>query len=400
MREAGNGSYYARMGIWGEPTGITPQTVPSVLDTAFNRMGSVQNMFGKQYDNIIKKYQAQDANLTNQYNQNTLQGRIGAENTKNQTDMQYYPQIQAAKLAQDQQTIKEIMSRTGLNYAQAQEAGARTGLIGVQTQDARNHLDPNYDVTSAYNAYNNAPAGSPQKSIYAAHLASMIAGKSGGAGGQPSPLITGALTQILPGFGNAASGFIKDPRFGSSRSGAGGTYVDQGTGQVVSTDTSTQSSRDQRTIAGSDNMQAYLNKLTTLPQYSTLKDQASLGAQKLSNYVMGSNYDAPSKQAEAEAAITSSAEGFINSFGLNATNENVNKAADIMRRKTGESNQGYKQRLQNQLSDFVAQERRAKDRLASGTDVTPKGLGAADIDRLASETGIPRDEVLKRLRNR
>lgn len=178
MRE-NNGSYYARMGIWGEPTSITPTPIKSGLDTAFNTAGSVQNMFGKQYDNIIKKYQASDAGLNNQYNQSTQQGRIDSANVHNQTDAQMYPQMQQAKLAQDQQTVNEIMSRTGLNRAQATEAAARTGYIGAQTQHENTVMNPGYMYDSIKQQMEASPMGSPRRSYFGGILANMMSSSGG-----------------------------------------------------------------------------------------------------------------------------------------------------------------------------------------------------------------------------
>lgn len=210
-----NGSYYARMGIWGEPTSITPISTTGILDTATNRINSVQNMFGKQYDNIIKKYQSQDAGLTNQYNQSTLQDRIGAENTKNQTDIQYYPQLQQAKLSQDQQTINEIMSRTGLNRAQATESAARTGLIGAQTgfvgaqtRNEQNSTNPGYMYDSIKQQMEASPLGSPRRSYFGSILSNMM----NSSGGQV-PIMQGGAKQkneknegmMSPGMGDGSS---------------------------------------------------------------------------------------------------------------------------------------------------------------------------------------------------
>lgn len=251
MRE-NNGSYYARMGIWGEPTGITPEAVPSILDTAMNTMGSVQNMFGKQYDNIIKKYQSNDAGLQNQYNQSTLQDRIGAENTKNQTDMQYYPQMQQAKLAQDQQTVNEIMSRTGLNRAQAAEAGARIGLIGAQTQHENDSVNPGYMYDSIKQQMEASPIGSPRRSYFGGLLANMMT-QSGGTipltstggrqknGGLLAPGMSGG-SQTSPGGAQIPNmpGLSVNPMTVSRSSNKGAEYAqtnDQGSTTVYTSPT-------------------------------------------------------------------------------------------------------------------------------------------------------------------
>ena len=48
-------------------------------------------------------------------------------------------------------------------------------------------------------------------------------------------------------------------------------------------------------------------------------------------------------------SVKSAAEGIINTFGLNATGENVNKVIDIISPKFGESTEYSKQRAQTEL---------------------------------------------------
>jgi hypothetical protein len=232
MDRGGYGGYMARMGIWGEPT-----SGPTVIGRAMDTMGGVQRLFGNQYDNIIKKYQANDAGLQNQYNQDTLQGRIGAENTKNQTDMEYYPQMQQAKLQQDQATVNEIMSRTGLNQAQATEAAARTGLIGTQTQNLRASSNPGYAFDSIMQQYQNSPAGSPRKSYFAGLLNQMM---SGGVAVGPKGS-KGASAGTIGGVSGGSSGvagsngdITTNPLLGNSSRSTfrQGYYTDPQTGQT------------------------------------------------------------------------------------------------------------------------------------------------------------------------
>jgi len=362
------GSYYARMGIWGEPT-----SGPSILDRAIETSSSLQGLQNQYYQNMFDKYRAQNAGLNTQENQQTLAGRIGAANVKNQTDMQIYPQMQQAKLSQEQQTVNEIMSRTGLNRAQATEAAARTGLIGAQTQQVNASMNPGYAYDTIYQQYQNSPSGSPRKSYFAGILNNMMGGginpSLSNSKSTKSSAGTGYAT-VPMGSSAAGSQFVKDPRMGSTRAGAGGTYIDPETGEIVSTDTSTQSSRDQRAIAGADNIKQYVNKaIATLPQYQTAWQQGNVNYQKLSNFLLGTNYAGPSTQAEGKAAVQEAAEGFINSFGLNATGENVSRAVDILTPKFGESSQQAQARMQSQLQDFVDQENRAKARLQSGNPV-------------------------------
>lgn len=168
---------------------------------------------------------------------------------------------------------------------------------------------------------------------------------------------------------------------GTTRGGAGGTYVNPMTGQVVSSDTGTQASRDQRAIAGTDNVKQYVDTITaTLPKYQTLGAQSDLWKQKLSNFALGTNYKGPTEQALGDAAIKASAEGFLNTFQLNATEGNVNTAMDILRPRFGESGDNYKNRVNTQLDDFVKQQKRAESRLAGGTSVGQTDASPAQLD--------------------
>jgi hypothetical protein len=254
------------------------------------------------------------------------------------------------------------MSRTGLNYAQASHAAASAGFVNTQNSMLKNPL---FQTDALMREWQKEPAGSPRKLFIGNILDQQMSGLNlpgngkGSKSGSPQMKPSGELFN-----------WSKDPRMGSRLGGAGGTYTNPQTGQIVSTDTTTQASRDQRAIAGAENIKDYLSKaILTLPQYQTATQKGGVGAQKLSNFLFGTNYDGPSKQAEGQAAVQEAAEGFINSFGLNATNENVNKAISIMTPKFGESTAQATARMQRQLQDFVSQEQRAKDRLASGNEV-------------------------------
>lgn len=171
---------------------------------------------------------------------------------------------------------------------------------------------------------------------------------------------------------NQLSQMGKDPMFGNSRGGQGGTYVDPFTGQKVSTDTGTQTTRDQKAIASIDNVNAYLGKaVDTLPQFQGLTAKSKVGGEGVSNFLFGTDFQGPSQLASGKAAVLSAAEGFINAFGLNATNENVSKAEQIMTPNFGESGNGYKKRVAGQLKDFAEQQQRAADRLGGGINVSP-----------------------------
>ncbi len=214
--------------------------------------------------------------------------------------------------------------------------------------------------------YPTLPGGIPPSLPQAAQQVN--AGPSGL--GAPAPGMPDYNTMMALRMRNMMLSAGKNPTMGSNRSGAGGTYIDPMTGQQISTDTSQQTTRDQRTIAGLQNAQQYLgNVIQQMPQFVTGWQKASLAGQGLANSWGGANFQGPSNYATAQASLKSAAEGVINGFGLNATGENVQTVLGIMKPDEGESPQYYQQRVINQLADFSDQEHRATGRLAGGIPV-------------------------------
>lgn len=238
------GSYYARMGIWGEPT-----SGPSILDNAMNTSSKLQSLQGQYYQNMIDKYKSQNAAMDTQENQQTLAGRIGAMNVKNQTDMQIYPQMQQAKLSQEQQTVNEIMSRTGLNRAQATEAAARTGLIGAQTQQVNASMNPGYSYDSIYQQYQNSPDGSPRKSYFAGILNNMMAGAPapGASKKQSTSSVVGGVGAGTVAGGAPGANIQLNPLGGSPRAGfhQGFFYSPDNGDQTIESPTTNSATRNQ-----------------------------------------------------------------------------------------------------------------------------------------------------------
>lgn len=368
-----------RYGIWGiNPYGPTINTKPAI-HTAIDTATGINGLFAKQYATQLEKAKADLASRT-------LESEVGAKNTMNAANQRFYPMQEEAKTRQEQEKIKEIVGRTGLTYAQAKHAlasagaeSARGALYGTQNEMARN---PMFEMDAMIREWKAAPNGSPQKAYLAYTLKNKMAEVGAGSSMTPPMVAPGAaqgkgkgksssnqlgFNGALPGLG---SPWGKDPRMGSTRSGAGGTYTDPQTGQIVSTNTNAQASRDQKAIAGTENMKQYVGELAkTLPQFQRMGKRGSTALQGFSNAFLGSNYGAPSELASGEAALLEQAEGFVNTFQLNSTEENIKKGVDIMRPRFGESPKGYEDRVQKQLDDFKTQEQRAEARLAGGTPV-------------------------------
>jgi hypothetical protein len=164
---------------------------------------------------------------------------------------------------------------------------------------------------------------------------------------------------------------VKDPRFGSSRSGAGGTYIDPITGKKISTDTNSMTSTDQNSLAGAQRVTPIINEIIqTLPQFQTAKQRGIEKVEGVSNALLGTDYQKPSELALGEADISMAAEGLIKAYGLRVSDQALNMMKDAIKPKFGESPNGYKNRLVNTLNKISEFEGQSKERLSEGSEVT------------------------------
>lgn len=382
-----------RYGIWGvDPYGPTIKQTPvltTAMQTGLQTAQGVGNLFAQRYANQLASAKAQLA-------QGTLGSSIDAANTKNQADIQNYPLQQMFKTQQDEQTVKEIMARTGLSYAQAQQAlagagaeNARAGLLNAQTQEVTNPL---YKTDQLIQQYMSLPDGSPQKiaagrSLYPVFSGGMVPPVNSGRANQtgatsPMPGANMPMTGVTPGLG--APGFVKDPRFGSSRSGAGGTYTDPQTGQMVSTDTAANTTQDQKTIAAAQRVVPLINDIANKQApFMTVAGRAGLLSDKVQN-LLGANKQSPSDYASVQANTELAAESLIKAYGLNVTDQSADMMKTAVKPIAGESPQSYKQRLQNTLATIAQNQSEAEARLSGGNQIGQTNSSpSSTLDNLA-----------------
>lgn len=239
-----------RYGVWGvNPYGPTIKT-ESPFDKALSAARGVSGLFADRYKNQLESAKAKLA-------QGTLDSSINAQNTKNQTDIQNYPLQQEAKTRQEQETIKHIMAQTGLSYAQAREAGARTGLIGAQTTQLKNATDPGFEYDTLYKQWKGSPEGSARKAYFGKILTQMMSGENAGALNNPKEKnvagLGGGGSGGMPAPGN--SDITLNPLGGSPRAGFHQGYFDSPTNgpQTLESPTTASATRNQiRTEANAE----------------------------------------------------------------------------------------------------------------------------------------------------
>lgn len=300
-----------RYGIWGQNE--APLRMDALVDPLQQAMGTasgIQNLFGNYYKNKLAGLNVGLKQNQLNYSNQTLQDSIAAENTKNRTDTQYYPLMQQAKLQQDEQTIKEIMSRTGLNYANAKMALAHIPLLQAETAHERTLSDPMSTFNAAFNAYNNAQDNSPQKEYLAGILNNFMGG-----GNLKAPKNSSAGSGMGTIMGNIADGGIQlNPIGGSNRSPFKQAYMETNSadnpidsnapGQTIESPTTQSASQAQmRKAAESEIHNIYPTVMNGLKPYqgpfgsaSLVKDSflASQGnkdaQQRLDNYAVSKRF--------------------------------------------------------------------------------------------------------------
>lgn len=159
----------------------------------------------------------------------------------------------------------------------------------------------------------------------------------------------------------------KNPAFGSQRSGAGGTYYDPTTGQYISTPTSANTTLAQRNITSLQRVQPLLDQLSgNLSQFQTAAGDTKLKAQQLGNYILGQNNPLPNQYAQGQQALQTAPESLLRSWGLNVTNESLQRMEDAVKPIFGESPTGYQNRIVNTLSELQDMQKQAQQQLSQG----------------------------------
>jgi len=351
--------------------------LPQAKDSLTRSIGianDLYGMIGKHYENKFKDAQARNEDLQAQLRQGTLESDIGAKNTKNQTDIQYYPQLQAAELAKQGASIKEIQARTGLSYAEAGAAQARASASYAEAGKYRANTSPIAEDQALYNAYSKAAPGSREQLFYGGILKDRM-GKYGQTSG--APMSSGA--SAVPGTpqGGAVPGgagdWQKDTKFGSNRMGAGGTYTNPETGEQISTPTNATTSKNQAAIQALQRAAPQITTIAnTLPQFQGAAGKSKLVLGTAGNF-FGGNSQAPEDYAKGTQAISLGAESLIRGMGLNPTDESLNTMKSAMRPVLGETKDQYNARLRDTLTMLQKDAELAKSAQASGYNVTQPG---------------------------
>lgn len=180
---------------------------------------------------------------------------------------------------------------------------------------------------------------------------------------------------------NALASMGKNPAFGSNRAGQGGTYVDPLTGRTFTTNTSSNTTTDQTTMAAVQRVAPIIKNLSdNLAPFQTFWGSRKLDAQQLGNYLFGMDNKLPAQYAAGKAALEVSAEGLLKAWGLKVTNEAQQSMKDAVRPRFGESPQGYQSRIINTLKQLQENADQASSRIAAGQTVRGNQGGIYNLE--------------------
>ena len=173
------------------------------------------------------------------------------------------------------------------------------------------------------------------------------------------------MTGVTPGLG---APWQRDPRFGSTRGGQGGTYQDA-SGQRISTDTNANTTQDQKTIGAVERVDPLINEIADKQgQFATLGGKAGLTKARVEN-LLGGNNQSPSDYATIQSDLELSAESLIKAYGLNVTDQSANMMKKAIRMLPGESKKSYRARINAVAQTIRKNQQEARQRLNSGIPV-------------------------------
>ncbi len=301
-------------------------------------------------------------------------GQSGAQTNLLNQQIKYLP-LQASanadpltKLLIGQQFTRNLNGGANAAPAINSSDGGMTVQPGAQAVTAQNNQVPPtgipYRLPQASSNYPVLPGGLNQ-SQGAQTLQQLNTGTS------PGNTNPGDLYSKL--YGNELSQMFKNPTMGSTRSGAGGTYFDPRTGQTYTTDTSANTTLDQRTVAAIQRVTPLLNSISTnLSPFQNLTGQAQLNSGRAWNYLTPDSFSksqSPNMYAQGQSALKIAPESLLRAWGLPITNESLERMESAIKPAFGETGDAYKTRIVNTLTELQGNQAQASARLKSGMPV-------------------------------
>lgn len=246
------------------------------------------------------------------------------------------------------------------------------GLMGMlinklsgNSNNAMNQGGANDNGVTSGNALMQSPVSSNPPMGEPATGSSMVPASQGGMGG-----VTGKM--MAP--------YETSPRT------PGVPYFDSKTGQIISAPSVRTSAVVQQQLLGAQRVQPQLERIANeWSPFLDLKGKAQLQGARIGNLVGSSvspetlksfglspSSDLPSRYAKAMATTKTAPEALVKAYGINPTNETLNRLQEVIEPLVGENKEGYTHRIQQELAEIKQeQEALSAKALSSGFNVTP-----------------------------
>ena len=190
---------------------------------------------------------------------------------------------------------------------------------------------------------------------------------SGNTQGAGSPLVPSTRGGLAGVFGKMTAPYnqqIVDP---------GKTFSDPDTGQTFSAPTSRTATSLQTSINAAQRVTPQLNRIAQeAAPFLTASGLGKMQYQRLGNFFLNKNDTLPTGYAKFQSDLKAAPEALVKSYGLNPTNETIERMAQVIEPYAGETGPQYSQRILDTL-DHIKQEQESigLSQLYGGIKVNP-----------------------------
>ncbi|MDD5211908.1 MAG: hypothetical protein PHV62_05795 [Sulfuricurvum sp.] len=158
----------------------------------------------------------------------------------------------------------------------------------------------------------------------------------------------------------------------------GKSYQDPNTGEVISAPTAKTATALQTSINAAQRVTPQLERIASeAAPFMTLQGELTNQFQRGKNYIFGGNEKLPTGYAKFQSDLKAAPEALVKSYGLNPTNETIERMANVIEPYRGETADQYKQRILGTLENIKDEQIKiGQSQLYGGIKVSPDNAPA------------------------
>lgn len=204
--------------------------------------------------------------------------------------------------------------------------------------------------------------------------------------GQPSnALLPGAQGGMEGYMGKLTAPYTQSPY-------AAGTLIPDpnNPGGAISVSTGRMTTALQTAVNAAKRVEPQLQRIATEAEpFMSAGGQGKLQLQRLGNYFAGKKGDLPTKYAKFQSDLAAAPEALVKSYGLNPTNETIERMARVIEPYNGETGEQYKARILGTLEN-IRQEQIGvgEQQLAQGISIPKEQVQPANQDLVGKPKNV------------